>query len=173
MQHDEITRTITGSSPEDWVILGEGPLFLDRLSGVSGPEGHWLEADSHNHLAVYQPDVDLRLAWGLTTDTDLIYDGWVFSDQSIERVLVDGFWRGALVARRTVLAVDGYRSYLPDAERTYVKAGESPRDFMTVGWTARKSEVALARLLQELLQRPAGEFDNYMTQTGIAEVPDE
>ena len=133
----------------------------------------WLEVDFHNYLAVFKPDVDLRLAWGLIVDSNLNFDDWVFPDPAIDRLLVDGFWRGALVARWTILAVDGHRSYLPDVDRADIKTGESLRDHQTFGWTAPASDVALARLLQELLQRPAGEFDRYMEQVGIVEVPDQ
>jgi hypothetical protein len=172
MQHDEIKRMITGSSPGDWVLLGEGPLFIDGLTEVSAGDRHWLEVDRHNYLAVYKPDVDLRLAWGLTLDTGLSYDGWVFPDPAIDRLLVDGFWQGSLVARWTLVSVDGHRCYLPDPERAYVKTGDSPRDYETVGWTATKTDIALARLLNELVQRPAGEFERYMSQSGIVEISD-
>ena len=53
MRHDEITRTITASSPGDCAVLLDGPFFRDRFGEVIEGGQHWLEADSHDYLAVY------------------------------------------------------------------------------------------------------------------------
>jgi hypothetical protein len=37
-------------------------------------------------------------------------------------------------------------------------------------WTAKAREIALARLLNNLVRRPAGEFDRYLEQAGIIEL---
>ncbi len=147
MRYDEFTHTITGSSPEDWEVIAiGGSLHLDRLTEIiSGDGQHWVEVESHSYLAVYEADVDVRLAWGLETDRGLTYEGLTFSDPLITRELVDGFWRGALAARWSVLSADGHRCFLPDPERAYVQTGDSVLDVETVGWTARASEIALAR----------------------------
>ena len=72
-------------------------------------------------------------------------------------MLVDGFWRGALVTRWTVLLVDGFRCHLPDPERVTVETGEGICDSETVAWMANESEVvSLARLLHGLVH---GESD--------------
>lgn len=166
---------ITASSPDDWELLAvDGLTFLDRLGDVFSEGQHRLEATSHTYLAVFKADVDLRLAWGLEVDEKLEYDGFAFPDPRITRELVDGFWRGALVARWSVLSVDGHRCYLPDSDRAYVKTGESARDIETIGWTARESDVGLARLLQKLA-RPSEsgrEFESYLERAKIVEVPD-
>jgi hypothetical protein len=121
----------------------------------------YLETESHHYLAVYETDVDLRLAWGLLIDDDLVYDGWVFPNRAISRVLVDAFWRGSLVARWSVLDVDGHRCYLPEVRRGDGDAG---------GWTATADEIALARLLHEVVRQSGSEFDNYLGRANITEV---
>lgn len=162
---------ITGSSPRDWELIGP-PVYLDRLGEVTSGDQHWIEVDSQYYLAVYKPDVSLRLAWGLTLEKDLSFEGWIFPDRSIWRYAVDVFWQGALVGRRTVLNVDGGRCYLPDPDPVYVKTDDSLMGHMIVGWTAKASAVAVARLLDSIV-RPSSEFDRYFRQAGIAEVPDE
>ena len=171
VRYDEITQMITGSSPRDWEVIGP-PVYLDRLGEVISGGQHWLEVDSQHYLAVYKPDVSLRLAWGLTLDRELSFEGWTWPDRSISRYAVDTFWQGALVGRRTVLDVDGGCCYLPDPDRTYVKTDESLMGYQGVGWTVKASDIAVARLLDRLV-RPTSEFDRYLDQTGAIEVPDE
>jgi hypothetical protein len=161
MRYEELTAMVTGSSAEDWVLVGRGPLYLDRFTDVLSQGDHWTESDSPNYLAIYKPDVSLRIAWGLELDDKLSFEDWAWPDPGISRFAADVFWQGALAARWTLLLVDGARSYLPDPQR----AGAGS------GWTAKASEIAFARLLQELVRRPAGEFDRYLQSAGIAEVP--
>jgi hypothetical protein len=172
MQYDEIGRLVTGSSPSDWTVLLEGPLYLDQLGEVSSGDRHWVEVDSHHTLAVYRPDVSLRLAWGLALEGDLTFEGMTWPDNRITRHVADAFWQGSLGTRWHYLVVDGGRCYLPDPEREYTRVGESPLDVEAGPWTAKASEIALARLLNELVQRPPGEFNRYMDQSSIVEVPD-
>jgi hypothetical protein len=138
---------------------------------VSSRAQHWLDTDSHTCLAVYQADIDLRLAWGLTIGDGLELDGFNFADPSITRQAVDGFWRGALVTRWHVLSVDGHRCYLPDPHPAHGKTGEGVGGVETVRWTAKASEVALARLLQAMVHGKGGEFESYLARAGIVEVP--
>jgi hypothetical protein len=174
VRYDEIRKTITASSPDDWaVIAADGLTFLARFGGVSSRKQHWLETDSHVCLAVYKADIDLRLAWGLTLGEGLEFDGFNFADSSITRQAVDGFWRGALVTRWYVLSVDGHRGYLPDPHPAHAGPGEGARDSGTVRWTAKASEVALARLLQAQVHEGGRDFDSYMEQAGIVVLPDE
>jgi hypothetical protein len=162
MRYGELTTMVTTSSAQDWALAGRGPLYLDRFTNVSSQDDHWTEVDFHNSLAIYKPDVNLRVAWGLELDDELSFNDWTWPDPGISRFAVDAFWRGALAARWTLLLVDGARSYLPEPERA--------RDGS--GWTAKASKIALARLLQELAHMPAGEFDQYLQSAGIDEVPD-
>lgn len=94
-------------------------------AGVSGGS-RWLDVESHTYLAVYKDEVDLRLAWGMTADKELTFDGWDFPDRSIERQHVDGFWRGSLITRWPVLSVDGYRCFLPSPYQSVVETGALP-----------------------------------------------
>jgi hypothetical protein len=165
VKYDEITRMVTASSPDDWTVLGDGPIYLDRFTQVHSGDRHWMEADSHYYLAVYQADVNLRLAWGITLDDKLSFEGWTWPDRSITRLLVDALWQGALVARWAVLSVDGGRCYLPNPRR------DSSSSAPTVAWTAEASEIALARLLQRLTRPSDTDFARYLEQAGVVEVP--
>lgn len=174
MRYDEIRKLITGSSPDDWALVEvTGNVYLDRLEQVSSGDRSWLEVESHAYLAVCKDDVDLRLAWGMTADTGLTFEGWDFPDRSIDREYVDGFWRGALVTRWPVLAVDGHRCYLPSPELAVFETGSARADLEVAGSTVKASRVAVARLLQGLLGRGDREFDSYLRRTNAVEVADE
>ena len=167
MRYDELTENVTTSSPDDWALVqSSGGYFLNQLGEVISSGQHWLEVGTHYHLAVHKDDVNLRLAWGLTTDRDLTFDGWVFPDPKIDRETVDAFWRGALVARWMVLSVDGCRCYLPHPDRAVALTGESPGDTEMAGWTVKESETALARLVQTLTRPGDTDFDDYLKRTG-------
>jgi hypothetical protein len=99
VKYDDITGMVTGSSVDDWAVLQPGPLYLDELGEVSSNEGHWIEVNSHHSMAVYRPDVSLRLAWGQEREDDLLFEGWSWPDAKITRSLADAFWQGSLVAR--------------------------------------------------------------------------
>lgn len=172
MRYDEIARLVTGSSADDWAVLPAGPLYLDQLGEVSSGDRHWIEVGSHHTLAVYRPDVSLRLAWGLAFEGDLTFEEMTWPDRTINRHLADAFWQGSLVSRWHYLVVDGGRCYLPDPEREYVQTGESPLDVAAGPLTAKTSEFALARLLNSLAGREDREVSRYLERSGIAEVPD-
>jgi hypothetical protein len=174
MRYDEVRKLITGSSPDDWdVIEVEGNVYLDRFEGVRSGARRWLEAESHVSLALYKADIGLRLAWGMTHTTGLAFEGWNFPDRSIERLLVDGFWRGSFVTRWPVLSVDGDRCYLPYPLPAVAAGGAAAGHHFVVGSRVKASEVALARLLQQLAGREDREFDTYLRQTGAVIVPDQ
>ena len=144
---------IITSSPGDWERL-------ERLGGPGWPDGH-------HYLAVYKPDVSLRLAWGFVAREDEpAFRDWHFSTP-VEQHLVDALWHGALVARWPVLAVDNVHGYLPDPRNMLMETGE-PGQVEHVAWTVKASETALPRLLQ-LLVPPQGprNFDSYLEQSGI------
>jgi hypothetical protein len=174
VRYDEIRKLITGSSPDDWALIEvTGNVYLDRLEQVSSGDRSWLEAESHVSLALYKADIGLRLAWGMTHTTGLAFEGWDFPDRSIDREYLDGFWRGALVTRWPVLAVDGHRCYLPSPELAVFETGSASADPEVAGSTVKASRVALARLLQGLLGRGDREFDSYLRRTNAVEVADE
>lgn len=128
------------------------------------------ETKGHAYLAIYKADVNLRLAWGMTvgavgTDAHLAFKTGDFADPSIERQLVDGFWRGALVTRSSVLSADGHRCYLPIPEFTFSARVADPP-------TVKTSEVALARLLNRLARRDARDLDARLERAEVVVVPD-
>lgn len=165
---------ITGSSPDDWAVVSAGGgAYLDRFEEIgSGGQSH-LELESHVYLAVYRPDVDLRLAWGMRQDTELTFPDWDFPDRSISRLLVDAFWRGALVARWSVLLVDGARCYMPDPSLAVAEVGPAQADIEVIGSTVSESRVALARLLQRIQGRDDAELESYLRRSNVVIVPDD
>ena len=172
MRYDEITKTITTSSPDDWTVLASGPVFLDQVIQVDSGTGHWVKVDSHHSLAVYKADVDLRLAWGLPLDSTVSFHAATpWRDKEVVCRLVDALWQGALVARWVVLMVDGRRCYLPNPGGEYVRTGESMGDAEMIGLSASADETALARLLQKLA-RLGWDFDTYLADSGIVPRPD-
>ncbi|HVB45176.1 MAG TPA: hypothetical protein VNF47_21070 [Streptosporangiaceae bacterium] len=177
MKYDELRKTILASSPQDWAkVEGGDPFFLSAPEDHHKGDGqHWTETRSHVHMATYRADVDLRIAWGLPVAEGLAFEGMLFPDKSIERRLVDGLWRGALVTRWTVLLVDGGRMYLPEPGREGVQSGEMPGEgYEHIAWTAKASEIALARLINGLANPWAAEFDHYLEKrAAIIEIPDE
>jgi hypothetical protein len=176
MRYQEITRTVIGSTTSDWEQIGGTHLFIYGLGEVQSADQHWVSVDYHHSLAVYKPDVNLRLAWGLEEDRDLSFRGMNFPDRQVRRASADAFWQGALVARWTYLVVDGGRCYLPEVREAY--DGQQEHPFNSEQWQFRAleasaSDVAVARLLKNLLGRPeASTFSAYMRQAKIAEVPD-
>lgn len=164
MRYDEIRKLIISSSANDWAVIVEGSVYPGHPEEViSG------ETEGHTYLAVYKADVNLRLAWGMTvgavgTDTHLAFETRDFADLSIERQLVDGFWRGALVTRWSVLSADSHRCYLPFPELLITQVDES--------FTVKRSEVALARLLNRLAGRDETDFGIMLEHARVAIVPD-
>jgi hypothetical protein len=174
MRYEEVRKLITGSSADNWTVIDvEGNVYLDQLERVSSGGQRWLEAASHVYLAIYQADVDLRLAWGMTIATGLSFEGWNFPNPSIGRLLVDGFWRDSFVIRWPVLSVDGDRCYLPHPLPAVAAGGTAAGQHFVLGSRVKASEVALARLLQQLAGREDREFDSYLRRTGAVVIPDE
>jgi hypothetical protein len=177
MRNDQVRDMITASSPDDWELLSMDALTpRHRAWEVFSRGQRRLEVNSrpHSHyLAAYKADVDLRLAWSMKVGEDLTYEGLDFPNPGITREVADGFWRGAVVARWFVLAVDGHRCYLPEPQRAHVETGEPIRDAGTIRWTAPASHIRLARLLQRLSHpsEPSQEFEHHLRRAGIAETP--
>jgi hypothetical protein len=174
VRHVDLCALITNSSPDEWLMLRSGPFFADGFARITDQTGTWLETEGHPYFAVWREDVDLRLGWGITVDSGLQFgDRWIWPDRQIQRVLVDGFWRGALVARWTTLLVDGGRCYLPEPALAYVRTGDGLRDHQAFGSTMVASEVRLARLIHGLGGGSDQEFERYLAQTQVIEVPDD
>jgi hypothetical protein len=67
---DEIRKTIIGSTADDWLKIADGPVFLGQLDEAAAKGQRYVRVDSHSYLAVYLPDVSLRMAWGIEQDRD-------------------------------------------------------------------------------------------------------
>jgi hypothetical protein len=171
MRYDEIRSLIASTTSDDWNELEQGPLYLDQMNQVMSGGASWIEVGSHYSVFVYGPDVDLRIAWGISLDDRLDF-GWHFPDRAVTRRLVDVFWRGSLVDRWTVLSVDGGRALLPDVDRFWVRTGDTAADFEHITWTVPALDGALARLLNVLAGHQPDDLETALQIAGIIELPD-
>jgi hypothetical protein len=176
MKLDDIRQIIAGSTAADWQEISGSRLFIYAFGEVVSADEHRVTVDYHHSLAVYREDVSLRLAWGLEEERDLEFDRVHFPYSQTRRAYADAFWQGALVARWTYLIVDGGRCYLPEIEPVYEGKDEDPEDsskWHLRGYQAYTGDIAMARLLNDLVGRPEeGAFERYMEQASIAEAPD-
>jgi hypothetical protein len=174
MRHDELTGMVVESRRDDWEPLEQGPYYADGFWMESSGNEHRLGTKWHDWLAVYKPDVDLRLAWGMTHRDDYqLPEPFIWPNRKIYLDFVDAFWRGSLVARWRVLNVDGGACYHPEPDRASVNTGDSLRDWETVGWTVKASEVKLCRLLQSFsMGEEHNNFDDFFRPDRIVVVPD-
>jgi hypothetical protein len=125
MQFYELRGLIQKSDASEWHRVDEGPTYRYRFAAYyeSGGENYRLEQDSHGDAAVYIPDIDLTIAWGMDEEFTHISDfgpmdktlKWAeaFPDSTWKISRADIFWRGSLVDRADYIAVDGFRAYLP------------------------------------------------------------
>jgi hypothetical protein len=77
----ELRDSVRKSGPEDWNKIEDGPTYRSRFASSRGPGNEWRrEEDSHRTIAVYIPDVDLTIAYGMDFDFDWgdqVSHGWV------------------------------------------------------------------------------------------------
>jgi hypothetical protein len=157
MTLDELYRTVTGSARDDWNVMicggGAGPSYRDRFSQVEIGGRIWLEYDSYGMVAVYRPDLSISLAWGFAVGT--VTEPWLhFADPEGRRCLVDLFYMGTLVDRRSYISVDGGRASLP-----------TPEDREGV-LTVPSRHSALVRLIDSLENRES-RYDEYFQRAGF------
>jgi len=121
MTLDELRTIIASSAPRDWSrITAAGPTYRDRFGSWSSPSDgtSGIDHDSHAELAVYRPDIDLTIAYGMPESQDernLSFE-WStnFPDSEIHEIsIADIFWRGSLVDRVNYVYVDGGRGIVP------------------------------------------------------------
>lgn len=121
MRLDELQTTIANSHPDEWQRINSiGPTYRDRFSSWSSPANNTsgIEHDAHREVAVYRPDIDLTIAYGMSEglhDHNLKF-AWSenFADSKVHEIsIVDIFWRGSLVDRLNYVYVDGGRAILP------------------------------------------------------------
>lgn len=154
MTLDELQTLIADSTPRDWSRIKKlGPTYRDRFGSWSSP-AHGTSGvthDSHTEVAVYRPDIDLTVAYGMPEsqhDRDLSFE-WSknFPDSQIREIsIADFFWRGSLVDRVNFVYVDGGRGIVP------LGAGHQ-------GLRITQYDLAVARLLSGITDYQ--EFDRY------------
>lgn len=119
MNMSELRSTILESSLNDWKrVPVQGPTYRDRfvpwLSPADKTSG--IEVHSHSDVAVFEPDIDLTMAFGMRAPGAVENPSfkWAkFPDPEITTHIADIFWRGALVDRVDYISVDGHRCNLP------------------------------------------------------------
>lgn len=164
---NEIRRLIIDSDRErDWHNVITGPYFTDA------PDIDDDTFRQHSELIVFKADVDLTIQYGLEWGhlardlkrADRIWDGAHFPDESAKAFYADVFWRGTLVDRVQLVAVDGFRATLPlGTRRSATPVDElAPGDKVTWSYTATEYETALARVVDG-----GREFERYFRETGL------
>lgn len=154
MTLDELRTIIISSTSRDWSrITAAGPTYRDRFGSWSRPADgtSGVEHDSHTEAAVYRPDIDLTISYGMPEsqhDRNLSF-AWSenFPDSNIREIsIADIFWRGSLVDRVNYVYVDGGGAIVPLG-----------RD--NQGLRINQYELAVARLLSGIADYQ--EFDQY------------
>ncbi len=157
MTLDELRNLIATSTASHWHRITKiGPTYRDRFGAWSNPADNTsgLDHDSHVEIAVYRPDIDLSVAYGMAEhqhDDDLTF-AWsqTFPDAKIRQIsLADFFWRGSLVNRLNYVYIDGARGILP------LGSGHQ-------GLEITRYELTVARLLSDIADYQ--EFDRYYSQ---------
>lgn len=153
MTFDELRTLVADSTASDWHrIVKTGPTYRDRFGAWSGPDDtSGLDHDTHPEVAVFRPNIDLTIAYGMAEnqhDRELTFQ-WSqsFPDSEVRHIsLVDFFWRGSLIDRLNYVYVDGARGILP--------LGSGPQ-----GLDITQHELTVAQLLSDI----AGyrEFDRF------------
>lgn len=100
--------------------VGRAYTYRDRFGSWSSPADNTsgIDQDSHSEVAVYRPDIDLTVAYGMPNsqhEHKLKFE-WSdnFPDSEIREIsIADFFWRGSLVDRVNYVYVDGGRGILP------------------------------------------------------------
>jgi hypothetical protein len=168
MRLSQVLNIVYSSNPEDWEEVtrgGNGPVFRDHFipSHSAGDDAVDLDVLSHSGYAVYEPDADITIAWGIDPEAtgssdpgrSLTFKWAHFPDPEIHPFLVDLFYRGALVHRMWMLHVDGGRLSMPlpktDAEGQYIS----------------ERSVGLGRVVDRLDGADTRDFDATIATTGL------
>jgi hypothetical protein len=159
MQFNEFRTLIEGSDAADWrVVPGPGPTYRVWLASSTGPHpGVDLDVNEHHTAAVYTPDIDVTVAFGLPYDFETSEGArgprrsfeWssAFADSETTLLLADFFYRGSLIDRVTYVSADGGRASLPWA-REYD------------GLKVARYDTAVARLIHTIGDA-SEDFDTY------------
>lgn len=172
----DVRALILASTREDWNVI-RSPIYERTVGRVdssqpSGDTDHWIEIYEHHLLAVYEPDVSIRIAHGINTnDADDWTPDWArFADPQVRAAHADVFWNGALIDRHVVIEVDGGRALLPDPRDERVAKSGDLFDSEVYAHSVRESQVAFARLVHSFTDRD--DFDDYFRRASFVVVPD-
>lgn len=174
MSLDELLDLIAHSDADTWHLVQAGTTYTDRFNVIAlGGGATAVDVDQHLGLAVYRPDVDVRIAWGIrrddigTTQQFSPPERPEWNTHGITRdaraALLDVFYRGALVYRTTYYWVDG--GNLP-----------YPRSRQIEGQTrqvASRQESALVGLVEALSEGSAAGYWSRLEQVGFLLVDEE
>jgi hypothetical protein len=128
MTLDELQQTIIATEPDAWNVIvcwghTSGPSYLDDFRAAEVDGEYRLEHEAHANRAVLKADVDIAFAWGLPVDPrDPKYfsEAWTqnFPDTTTFAQHCDILYRGALVDREVLIAVDGgrYKIAVPEQD---------------------------------------------------------
>jgi len=160
MELSAIRSILRESSQEEWHVLASGTTY--RLHVYSAIEQHAFDGpvDSgieHDQAATYRPGASLTIAWGMAAAyLDRGPQDWApFPDENISPFALDVFWMGALVDRRTLCSVDGFRAVLPWPKFQYIPA-EGDTLGVVVPPTATPGGVGGGRETSRQSFRPSG-----------------
>jgi hypothetical protein len=117
MQLEELRSLVLGGGGWHWVK--DGPHYRDRFVDLNttledGSDQHAVGTDAHGSLLVLLADVDVSIAWRMPlhwngSGSDLSCEGWsqrLDVKRPPEAMYADVFFRGALVDRGVLCAVD-------------------------------------------------------------------
>lgn len=153
MNFIELRETITHSDATEWQRVARmGPTYRDRFATWTGPGDEMgIEIEAHGSVAVYQPDIDLTIAYGMSAPgapTHPSFQWATFPDPEVSIHIADVFWRGSLVDRVDFVYVDGGRCILP--------LGDGHQGLRITSY-----EYTIARLLDSL--ESGDRFEEYYT----------
>ena len=157
MRLDELRHTISDSEPDDWNVI-TGPSYLDHFVPMEVNRGqpglvYELHHAAHHTRAILTSDVDISIAWGLYLDPDnpaYFSEAWTqsFPDKKAYAQYADVFYRGSLVDRVTIVAVDGgrYKIAMPEQDLEEIE-NMKPK---LIGYWIGPWEDAVGRLITRL-----------------------
>lgn len=174
MNLHELRAFIMARDVEDFHVISSGPLFHSAFTVLfpgGSKDGHLADVTTHDTRLVCIDDVDVCIEWGFPANNrDEEHHPWAidarFSDPDVRTYLVDVFYRGSLVDREYVCAVDGHRAILPAPSARRVIDGPFMEN-EPIAWRATQWETALARIVNG----PRREFDRYLQRSGILVEP--
>lgn len=179
MKLQDLRGLVRRSSRADWHKItcwgaGSGPSYRDRLT--SGTiNGDVIEYESHGNVAIFMPDIDISIAWGLDRDPDdrdlsFEWDG-VFPDPKTTVQFADIFYRSSLVDREYLAAVDGGRALLPIGQTRFAEGSPHHGKDMRFEVVTSEWQVDLARLVHSF--EHMDDFDSYLNRAGHIVLPDD